>query len=172
MNTSGTTIMEFPISSGEIFETKPAILHPILRDYQEQFYQTLKKCNFFFFVANAQPLSRLQLFVTPWTAALQLPCPSSSPRACSNTCPLSRWCHLTILSFWPLLVLPSIFPSIRVFSKSQLFPSGDQSTGTSASTSVLSMNIKDWFPLGLTGWISLLSKRLSRVFSNTIVQNN
>ena len=69
----------------------------------------------------------------------------------------------------PLLLPPSIFPRIRVFSKSQLFTSGGQSIGASTSASVLPMNIQGWFPLGLTGWISFQSKRLSRVFSNTTV---
>ena len=72
-------------------------------------------------------------------------------------------CHL-------LLLLPSIFPSIRVFSSDRLFASGDQSIGASASTSVLLMNVQDWFPLEGTGWISLQSKGLSRVFSSTTVQ--
>ena len=72
----------------------------------------------------------------------------------------------------PLLLLPSIFPSIRVFQMSQFFTSGGQRIGVSASTSVFPMNIQDWFPLGWTGWISLQSKGLSRVFSNTTVQNN
>ena len=72
----------------------------------------------------------------------------------------------------PLLLPPSILPITRVFSKSHLFASGGQSIGVSASTSVLPMNIQDWFPLGRTGWISLLSKGLSRVFSNTTVQKH
>ena len=72
----------------------------------------------------------------------------------------------------PLLLPPSIFPSIRVFSRSQLFASGGQSIGFSASTSVLPMNTHDWSPLGWTGWISLQSKGLSRVFSNTTVQKH
>ena len=72
----------------------------------------------------------------------------------------------------PLLLLPSVFPRIRVFSVSQLFASGGQSIGVSASASVLPMNIQDWFPLGWTGWISLLSKVLSSVFSNTTVQKH
>ena len=71
----------------------------------------------------------------------------------------------------PLLLLPSIFPSIGVFSKESVFPSGGKSIGASASASVLPMNIQDWFPLGWTGWISLQSKGLSRVFSNSTVQN-
>ena len=72
----------------------------------------------------------------------------------------------------PLFLLPSIVPSIRVFPRSQLFPSGGQSIGVSASASVLPMNIQDWFPLGKTGWISLQSKGLSRVFSNTTFQKH
>ena len=72
----------------------------------------------------------------------------------------------------PLLLLPSIFPSIRVFSKSQFFTSGSQSNGVSASVSVFPMNIQDWFPLGWTGWISLESKGFSRIFSNTTVQKH
>ena len=72
----------------------------------------------------------------------------------------------------PILLLPSVFPSIRVFSLSQIFTSGGQSIGVSASGSVLPMNIQDWFPLGLIGWISLWSKGFSRAFSNTTVQKH
>ena len=75
-----------------------------------------------------------------------------------------------LILFHPLLLLPSIFPSIRSFPVSQFLTSSSQSTGVSASASVLSMNIQGWFPLGLTGWISLQSKGLSGVFSNTTVQ--
>ena len=110
-----------------------------------------------------------------WSHGLQhtrLPNPSSTPRACSNSCPSSQWCHPTI----PPLLSPSppafIFPSIGSFPMSQFFTSGSQSIGVSASTSVLPMNIQDWFPLGLTVWISLQSKGLSRVFSNTMVQKH
>ena len=94
----------------------------------------------------------------------RLPCPSPSPRVCSNSCPLSRWCHPTISSCHPLLILPS-FPASGSLPVSQLFASGGQSIGASASALVLPMNTQDWFPLGLTGWISLQSKGLSRVFS-------
>ena len=96
------------------------------------------------------------------------PCPSASPRVCPNSCPLSQRCQKTISSCYPPL-LPSIFPSMRVFSdKSALFIKW-QSIGVSASASVLPMNIRGWFPLGLTCLISLLSKGLSRVFSSTTV---
>ena len=96
------------------------------------------------------------------------PCPSPTPGACKNSYTLSWWCQLTILSCRPLLLLPSIFPSIRSFPVSHFFTSGGQSNGVSAS--VLPVNIQDWFPLGLTGLISVQSKGLSRVFSSTTVQ--
>ena len=100
----------------------------------------------------------------------RLPCPSPTPWACSNSCPLSRWSHPTISSsVIPFTSCLQSFPASGSFSMSQLFPSGGQSIGASASASVLPMNIQDWFPFGWTGWISLQSKGLSRVFSNTTV---
>ena len=89
--------------------------------------------------------------VNPWTAACQASL--SSPRVHPNSCPLSRWCHPTISSCHPLLLLRSIFPSKGSFQMSQFFTSGGQSIGVSASTSDLWMNTQDWFPLGWTGWI-------------------
>ena len=101
------------------------------------------------------------------------PCPSPTPGACSNSCPLSRWCHPTISSSVVPISYPlQSFSTSGSFPMSQFFTPGDQSIGVSASTSILPMNIQDWFPLGLTGWISLLSKGLSRVFSNTTVQKH
>ena len=100
------------------------------------------------------------------------PCPSPTPRVYPNSCPLSQWCHLTISSsVIPLSSCPQSFPTSGSFQMSQLFTSGGQNTGVSASTSVLPMNTQDWSPLGWTGWISLQSKGLSRVFSNTTFQN-
>ena len=99
----------------------------------------------------------------------RLPCPSPSPKACSNSCPLSWWCHPTISSSVLFSCLWS-FPASGSFLMSRIFASGGQSIGISASASALQMNIQDWFPLGLTGLISLLSKGLSRIFSNTTVQ--
>ena len=99
------------------------------------------------------------------------PCSSPTPRACSNSCLLNRWCHPIISS--SVIPFSSRLRSCPVsgsFPMSQFFASGGQSTGVSASTSVLPMNIQDWFPLGLTGLISLQSKGLSRVFSNTTFQ--
>ena len=103
----------------------------------------------------------------------RLPCPSPSPRACSNSCPLIRWCHLTILSSAVLFCscLQS-FPASGSSLMSQLFTLGGQNNGASASPSVLPVNIQGWFPLGLSGLISLHCKGLSWVFSNTTVQNH
>ena len=100
----------------------------------------------------------------------RLPCPSPSPGACSDSCPLSQWYHPTISSsVVPFSSHLQAFPASGSFPMSQFFASGGQSIGVSASASVLPMNIRDWFPLGLTDWISLLSKGLSRVFSSTTV---
>ena len=101
------------------------------------------------------------------------PCPSPTARVHPNSCPLSRWCHPTIsFSLIPFSSCPQSFPASGSFQMSQLFPLSGQSIGVSASASVLPMNIQDWSPLGWTGWISLQSKGLSRIFSNTIVQNH
>ena len=110
-----------------------------------------------------------------WPHGLQharLPCPSATPRACSHSCSLSQWCHPTISSsVVPFACCLQSFPSSGSFQMSQFFASGGQSIGVSASASILTMNIQEWFPLGWTGWISSQSKGLSRVFSNTTVQN-
>ena len=101
------------------------------------------------------------------------PCPLPTPGVHSNSCPLSQWYHPTISSsVIPFSSCLQSFPTSQSFQMSQLFTSGGQNTGVSASTSVLPMNIQDWFPLGWTGWISLQSKGLSRVFSNTTVQKH
>ena len=100
-------------------------------------------------------------------------CPSPTPRACSNSCPSSQWCHPTISSsVVPFSSCFQSFPASGSFPVSQFFASGGQSIGVSASASVLPMNIQDWFPLGWTGWISLQSKGLSRVFSNFTAQKH
>ena len=113
---------------------------------------------------------------TLWPHGLQCnrpPCPSPTPRDYSNSYPLSRWCHPTISSSdVPFSSLLQSFPASGSFQMIQLFTSGGQSFGASTSASVLPMNIQDWFFLGWTGWISLQSKGLSRVFSNTIVQKH
>ena len=108
-----------------------------------------------------------------WTHGLQharLPCPSPTPRACSNSCPLSQWCcPTTSSSVVPFFCLQS-FPVSGSFLMSQFFITGGQSVGVSASASVLPMSIQDWLPLGLTGLISLLSKGLPGVFFSTSIQ--
>ena len=101
------------------------------------------------------------------------PCSSPAPRVYPNSCPLSRWCHPTISSSdVPFSSCLQSFPTSGSFQMTQLFTSGGQDIGVSASTSVLPMNTQDWFPLGWTGWISLQSKGLSRVFPNTTVQKH
>ena len=101
------------------------------------------------------------------------PCSSPTPRVHSNSCPWNRWCHLTISSsVIPFSSSLQSFPASGSFPVSQFSTSGGQRIGVSASTSVLPRNIQDWLPLGLTGWISLQSKGLSRVFSNTTVQKH
>ena len=106
-----------------------------------------------------------------WPCGLQhtrLPCPSLYPGVCWKPCPLSRWCHPTISSsVTPFSSYPQSFPPLESFSMSWLFTSSGQSIRASASASILPMNIQGWFPLGLTGLISFLSKGLSRVFSST-----
>ena len=122
---------------------------------------------------SVQSLSRVRLFVTPWTAARQVSLSITNSQSPLN--PMSI--ELVMPSNHPilcrpLLLLSSIIPSIWVFPMSQLFTSGGQSIGVSASASVLPMNTQDWSPLGWTGWISLQSKGLSRVFANTTVQKH
>ena len=120
-----------------------------------------------------QSFSRVQLCDPTDCSMARLPCPSPSPRTCSNSCPLNQWCHQTILSsVAPFFPCSQSFLVSGSFPMSQLLASGSQNIGASASASVLPMNIQDWFPLGLTGLISLLSKGLSRVFSNTTVQKH
>ena len=101
------------------------------------------------------------------------PCPSPNAGVYPNPCPVSRWCHPTFLSsVVPFSSCPQSFPASGSFQMSQLFPSGGQSIGVSASTLVLPMNTQDWSPLRWTGWISLQSKGHLRVFSNTTVQKH
>ena len=111
-----------------------------------------------------------------WPHGLQharLPCPSPTPGAYPNSCPLNWWCHPTnSSSVVPFSSCLQSFPSSGSFPRSQFFTSGGQSIRVSASTSALPMNIQDWSPLGWTDWISLLSKELLRGFSNTTVQKH
>ena len=122
---------------------------------------------------SVQSLSRVWLSSTPWTAACQ------ASLSITNSQSLLKLMSIELVMLsndlilcHPLLLLPSIFPSIRSFPVSHFFASGGQSIGISTSASALPMNIQDWFPLGWTGWTSLQSKGLSRVFSNTTVQKH
>ena len=125
--------------------------------------------------SSVQSLSRVWLSVTHGLQHARPPCPSPTPRVYSISCPLSQWCHPTISSsVVPFSSCLQFFPAPGSFQMSQFFASGGQSIEVSASTStsVLPMNIQDWFPLGWTGWISLQSKGLTGVFSNTTVQKH
>ena len=123
--------------------------------------------------SSVQSLSRVRLFAIPWTAACQASLSITNfwslpkPMTIESVMPSNNLilCH-------PLLLLPSIFPSIRVFSNESALCIRWPGTGVSASTSVLPMNTQDWSPLGWPGWISLQSRGLSRVFSNTTVQKH
>ena len=122
--------------------------------------------------SSVQSLSSGQLFATPWTAARQASLSSSTSRACSDSYPSSQWFHPTISSsVIPFSSHLQCFPVSGSFPMSQLFASGGQSIGVSASASVLLKNIQYWFHLGLIGWVFLQSNGLSRVFSSTTVES-
>ena len=123
--------------------------------------------------SSVQSLSRVRLFVTPWIAAHQASLSITNSRSPPKPISIESVMpsnHLILCC--PLLLLPQSFPASGSFQTNQLFASGGQSIGVSASTSVLPMNTQDWSPLGWTGWIFLQSKGLSRVFSNTTVQKH
>ena len=132
-------------------------------------------CNFVQVQVQVQ-FSRSVMSDSLWPHGLQHtrpPCPSPTPWVYSNSCPLNRWCHPTISSsVVPFSFRLQSFPASGSFPMSQLFTSGGKSIGVSPSTSVLPMNIQVWIPLKWTGWISLQSKGLSRVFSNTTIQKH
>ena len=139
------------------------------REVQQFSLQNLVLCTF-----SVQFSSVAQLSDSLWPHGPQHarpPCPSPIPGVYSNSCPLSRWCHPTISSsVVPFSSCPQSLPASGSFPMSQLFASVGKSIGVTASASVLPMNTQDWSPLGWTGWISLQSKGLSRIFSNTTVQ--
>ena len=127
----------------------------------------------YFQFSSIQLLSHVHLFATPWTAACQASLFITSSQSLLKLMSIKAVMPSNHFIFcYPLLLPPSIFPSIRSFPKSQFLTSGGQSIGVSASASVLPMNSQDWSPLGRTGWIFLQSKGLSRVFSNTTVQKH
>ena len=124
--------------------------------------------------SSVQLLSCVQLFATPYELQhTRPPCPSPTPGVHSNSCPSSWWCHpASSSSVVPFSSCPQSLPASGSFPMCQLFPWGGHSIGVSASASVLPKNTQDWSPLEWTGWISLLSKEFSRVFSNTTVQKH
>ena len=126
-------------------------------------------CLFKLYADSVHSLSRVQLFVTSNPQHARLPCPSPTPGAYPNSCPLGRWCHPTISSsVVPFSSCPQSLPASGSFPMNQFFTSGGQSIGVSASASVFPMNTQDWSPLGWTVWISLQSKGLSRPKSNPL----
>ena len=123
------------------------------------------------YFSSVQSLSHVRLFVTHESQHTRPPCPSPTPGVHSNPCPSSQWCHSVISSsVVPFSSCPQSLPASESFPMSQLFTWGGQSTGVSALASFLPKKSQGWSPLGWTGWISLQSKGLSRVFSNTTVQ--
>ena len=123
--------------------------------------------------SSVQSLSRIQLFATPWITACQASLSITNSRVHSDSCPSSQWCHPAISSsVVPFSSSPQSLPASGPFPMSQLFPWGGQSTGLSALASFLPKNTQGWSPLQWTGWISLQSNGLSRVFSNTTVQKH
>ena len=121
---------------------------------------------------SVQSLNRVRLFATHKPQHARPPCPSPTARVYPNPCALSWWCHSTISSSVVSFSCPQSFSTSGSFQMSQLFTSGGQSIGVSASASVLPKNTQDWSPLGWIGWISLQSRGLSRVFSNITVQKH
>ena len=161
-----------------VLELAKLLLVPLLRFYELTFSQCQWICQILLhtFCKSFVQFSRSVVSNSLQSHGLQharLPYPSPTPGACSTPCPLSRWYHQIISSsVIPFSSCPQPFPESGSFPMCLFLASGGQSTGVSASASVLPMNIQDWFPLVLTGWISLQSKGLSRAFSNTTVQKH
>ena len=139
-------------------------------------WMLLKKLNIdlpYSAILVVQLLSCVQLFAMPWTAACQVPLSFTISPSLLKFTSMNQWCYLTISSsVIPFFSCPQSLQASGSFPVSQLFASSGQSIGTSASASILPMNIQGWFPLGLTSLISLLSKGLSKVFSSTTVQRH
>ena len=158
----------------EAFQMNEVIFVTMFTEYKSIYmYMCVDVCTYLYIISSVQ-FSRSVVSDSLWPHEPQHArpsCPSPTPGIHPNPCSLSRWCHPTISSsVVPFSSCPQSFPASGSFQMSQLFAWGGQSIGVSASTSVLPMNTQDWSPLGWTGWISLQSKGLSRVFSNTTVQ--
>ena len=137
------------------------------------FYIKLVSWQKMFQFSSVLSLSHIRLIATHGMQHARPPCPSPASGVHSNSCPLSQWCHPTISSsVVPFSSRLQYFPASGSFQMGQLFASSGQSIGVSASTSFLPMNTQDWFPLGWTGWISLLPKGLSSVLFNSTVQKH
>ena len=162
-----------PMFSSKSFIVSGLTLKSLIH-FEFIFVLGVRKCSGFIILHVVfQPLIHVRLSATPWTAAFRLPCPSPSPGVFENSCPFSQWCHPTNWSsVVPVSSYLQSFPASGSFLMSWLFTSGGQSFGASVPASVLPVNIQNWFPLGWTGWISLQSKGLSRVWSNTTVQKH
>ena len=145
-----------------------------LRNWKMEFRVKLSFCKWERFISVHFSLSVVSTSLQPHGPQhTRPPCPSPTPKVFPNSCPLSQWCHPTISpSVIPFSSCPQSFPASGSFPMSQLFASGGQNIRVSASALVPPTNIQDWFPLGWTGWISLLSRGFSRVFSNTTVQKH
>ena len=141
---------------------------------EDEIIELLRTCDAFMAVIQFSSVAQSCLTLcNPMDHRMSGLCPSPTPRVYSNSCPLSWWWHPTISSsVIPFSSCLQSFLASRSFQMSQLFTSGSQSIGVSVSTSVLPMNTQDWSPLGWSGWTSLQSKGLSRVFSNTTVQKH
>ena len=169
-------MIEFPLSLLIFYNDHAGIPH-FKRETKP--VSTLKACALYalwlcskaYYFSSVLSLSHIQLFATPWTGARQASLFITNSRSLLKLMSIKLVMpsnHLIL--FLPLLLLPSIFPSIRVFSNESVLHIKWPNIGVSASASVIPMNIQNWFLLGWTGWMSLLSKRISRVFSNTRVQ--
>ena len=146
-------------------------MHPEDSKTENKITLTLKTIYFNF--SSVQSLSRVQLFATPWIAARQASLSITNSRSSPNPCPSSWWCHPAITSsVVPFSSCPQSLPASESFPMSQLFAWGGQSIEVSALASVLPKNTQGWSPSEQTGWISLQSKGLSRVFSDTTVQKH
>ena len=161
-----------PSVNSSMFSTQSALLRNLPRLSKTSFHFPpvcfLSSRLVFISLCYSVQWSRVQLFATPWIA--RPPCPSPIPGVYSNSCPLSHWCHPTISSsVGPFSSCLQSFPASGSFPISQFFASSGQSTGASASASVLPMNTQDWFPLGWTGVISFQSKGLSNFFFCTVI---
>ena len=170
---SSISCLENPKDRGVWWATVPGVTKELVMTEWGGRHAVMSKAGHLVLSQHSVQFSRSVVFDSLWPHESQhakSPCPSQTPGVYSNSCPSSQWCHPAISSsVIPFSSCPQSLPASGSFPMSQLFTWGGQSIGVSASTSVLPMKTQDWSPLGWTGWISLQSKGLSRVFSNTTV---